>query len=213
MRNVLAGLTWVALACCLIACEDGGGNGGAERGGTTTCEPFVACGGDITGMWTIQDACADDIAAVLGTVIDEPQCGDLIRNHTLSVSGDYTFAADGTVSYAGTTQLQLQFTWTPSCLAAINDGRPVNVPATCGNISDKYENEPQYEGGSCLFDGTSCNCSVTSRIERMGTATYQVSGTQILTPGDAPAAYCVSGDTLTMLEHGEHGDAVITFTR
>lgn len=213
MRNVHAGLTWVALACCLIACGDDSEDSGAERDGTRTCEPFVACGGDITGTWMVKDFCSDDLAGALGMVIDQPQCRDAARVQMLSVSGDYTFAADGTASYARTMHVELQFTWTPSCLTAINEGKPVNVPATCSKLDDTYGNDPKYESGSCQFDGTSCDCSVIRRIERTATTTYQVSGAKILTSGAEPGEFCVAGDTLKMLERADAAEAVITFTR
>jgi hypothetical protein len=161
MRNMLAGATWVALACCFSACEDERGDPGTEVPAVTPCKPFVACGGDITGTWIAQHVCSDGIAAALGMVLDQPQCLDAIRSHMYRVSGDYTFAADGTASFAHATQLQVQLMWTSSCLTAINGGRPVNVPATCRNLSDKYQNDPHLESGSCLADGANCNCSVS----------------------------------------------------
>jgi hypothetical protein len=142
-----------------------------------------------------------------------PECAGFIVSADTMVDGSYTFNADGTGSSIRQQMIDVHAIWTPACLLAINGGQAVDVAGTCGNISSTYRSQPEYAGSACVFDGTNCDCTIMADIERTGTATYQLSGNRILTADDEPADYCVSGDTLTIVEHSENADALLVLTR
>jgi hypothetical protein len=202
----------MVLGVVLGACDkDHDGSGGSS--GISSCGAFSACGGDVVGTWHIQDFCTDNLEAAFDMVIDDPACSDIAQDITTEVSGTYTFDGTGTVSWARGQNIDFHLVWTPSCLTAANDGQPVDVPNTCANLDETYRTNPRYSDSSCVFDGTSCDCTIHALIESSGDDSYEVRDNQLLQAGDSPADYCISGDTLTIVEHDDETDVMVTLTR
>src|SRR5688572_11549526 len=82
--------TWIALSCIVLsyallgACD--GSDGAGNDGGAAVCAATDACGGDIVGTWSVEDACVieTDFSALIG---DQPACAGVVRSQEILLSG------------------------------------------------------------------------------------------------------------------------------
>jgi hypothetical protein len=173
------------------------GSGGATgSGGRITCPSssvptcsFTACGGDLTGTWTIDGACYAPTHSIL---VDTLGC-DYVEGTgvTITESGTWTFGSDLTYTRSVTAQTTLQF----------------NLPYTC-DISATDCSNVQVLDYAATCTGTGC-CSCTQVRDPETTTdsgTYALSGATVnvtTTGGNAvPWQYCVNGNTLTIFYNG-----------
>lgn len=166
----------------------GGGSGGmgpigaAGMGGETCRNP--ACGGDPTGTWTIQSACAFPPSLMLG-------CAAATQDATTTVQGLLELRADGTYTMQVDVGFAHQVAWPQSCLPS---------GQTCADIASAL-------GGECVAAMDGCTCGVLDPGPPLRhTGTYDVVGGQlVVTPaGAGPATYqlCVDGPAITLTAEG-----------
>jgi hypothetical protein len=191
------GVLVLGLVCAAGGCNgDGDGDG---EGGAGSCGPTMACGGDVVGEWTVQDACidADDL---FQTELSEPECADVIRGVDVSATGTYTFAADGNGSSEITLNLDVDALWSEACLSALADGASIDLEASCTNIERNYLESQEFSGAACNVEGNACACLATAVPRTIqGAGRYRVEGDQLINEenGDADL-FCVEGETLTI---------------
>jgi hypothetical protein len=150
--------------------------------GPPVCDQeFVACGGDVTGTWTMTDLCAD-------LPPPTPTCEGQVEHRDLGAVGMYTFSDDA--SYAGQISLQLgEETFYPA--ACLPEGT-----TACAEL-DQPDNHIVCTGDVAV----SCTCAGTDTSDPfIEEGHWSVEGTTITLaqgkdPGD-PAEYCVDGDLL-----------------
>jgi hypothetical protein len=183
------------------------GTGGQGTGGRVTCpsvsqptcSAFTACGGDLTGTWTIDGEC---YAPTHPIWVDILGCDNVQGTGVhITASGTWTFGSDLTFTRSITSQTTLEF----------------NEPYTC-DISATDCSNVQVLDYAATCTGTGC-CSCTQvrpASTTSDTGTYSLSGSTVNVTsagGNAlPWPYCVNGNTLT-LSYNSGGPETITAHR
>ncbi|MEP7052913.1 MAG: hypothetical protein ABJB12_21285, partial [Pseudomonadota bacterium] len=109
MKSVIRGV--VAGAWCLLLCA---GCGGSSSDSDASCTNSSACGGDITGKWTITSSCI----GVTAMNMANPQCpGASVSGSDLKVSGSITYNDDLTYTSTSTISGSTSVTLPASCLS------------------------------------------------------------------------------------------------
>ena len=200
----------LALSLAVTACKSTDGNANSLG----MCGPFAACGGDLEGTWTVQDVCLDNALQLVGMAVDEPACNDLFVDVQADATGSFTFNG-GTQTRELTFLIDVTAVWTPRCLMALADGRPVDVTSTCSALNDEYAMMDNITSSACTMVSGNCEC-ILSFEESLGgeTEPYSVSGTQIVYPGDPDKPdYCVDGGMLQLAERSGNTAMLLTLTR
>src|SRR5258708_3867251 len=107
--NMQPSWTGFALAACVLAA--GCSTSSSSSSGGTDCTMFSACGGDVTGTWTLTKACTSGAPNPLAT-----QCPSSTFQIVETVGGTINFKSDGTYSANTTSSSAGDFTLPPSCL-------------------------------------------------------------------------------------------------
>ena len=182
-------------------------SGGAATGGSSGCPNGTACGGDLTGTWTVSSSCV----TVTGSVDLTPlgiSCTVGTIKGSFQVTGTWTATSDGTTStYAdnthtsGTAQLEL-----PAECHNVS-----GTTTTCVDLARGISNLGYT--GTCSDNSTTggCTCPLTAAQDGwMGTVSPNAStgadytiASNVITVTDgrnhtAPYQYCVATNTLTV---------------
>ena len=176
------------------------------------CGAVEPCGGDVVGIWTIQQSCESETSAPDFCAQATMDTSGLVFSGTLTYDADLTYSAS--VKQSGTLSVTL-----PSPCLTIN-----GVTLTCQQLASKFTaNLSSAIVGTvtCSAVGTGCGCAFTAQpqtAEKSGT--YKLSGTSIVTsPPIGTAAgdpYCINGGRLHLLTVSapttvaDAGGAVIT---
>jgi len=143
--------------------------------GTGTCPSFTACGGDITGKWSVTLICSDPVFHSYSEL-----CAD--ATDTTDVSGVLEFKADGT--YLAQASIHAQGTVPQSCLTKLQ--------GTCGANA--------FEG--CVPSGQGCTCDYHSPPKPAAAGyTWTANGNALLLVHACEtevAHFCVHGDELEL---------------
>ncbi|HEY2407333.1 MAG TPA: hypothetical protein VGI10_15085 [Polyangiaceae bacterium] len=164
-----------------------------KGGGTGPVDcSFSACGGDITGAWTITAGCFNSNSSALSG------CPTATVMAQTDVAGMVTFNADSTYSVNLTES------------GTIN----AEVPTSClsGTTCDAFGTSNQV---ACTADTTGCACTkAIMPANSSESGTYTTSGTTFTTTktGDTPGTpnqYCVTGSTLKVQTTDSNGQVNI----
>lgn len=164
-----------------------GGTAGSSSGGTGATCGASPCGGNVTGTWTAQTACASGTQSV-----QIPNCSSsgTATVSNLSVSGTFKFDASGADQPNLTMSFGAHLVIPSGCLTA----------AQCSQLQTSYQNQQGVTNATCTFQGK-CTCDFTETKPYNTSGTYTTSGTSltITDSGGSPysADYCVQGNTLT----------------
>jgi hypothetical protein len=165
------------------------------------CPPVSACGGDLTGVWTLTGGCVDD------TVFDtaKAQCPDL-------TSSDVKFTARGQVAAVGTgitRGTEAHFTanlQVPEICKLDNPLAAVPGYGTCADLDLAITLGAGLKSASCKdakTGGGGCDCEVANDLSEYTSADYTTAG-NVLTTGTGTAErtfdYCVANGGLTYKE-------------
>ena len=203
----------------------GGIGGGAgtivDAGGSGGCT-FTACGGDIVGTWRPATICPTEVPACpASTSLPVTSAGAIT----------YTFASDGSFTYAASGALTETLRYPDSCVSSASDGGLVQACAAYGTaMQGSIDNS---DGGSafgpssftCSAESDTCVCQeVLKPVSQTDTGTYTTSRNQLtvmvtsVIVGDAGVDagtfpvwdYCVSGSTLTLRSVSISGNYLVT---
>jgi hypothetical protein len=180
-----------------------GSGGTTGAGGRITCPAssvpscaFTACGGDLTGTWTIDGECYAPTHSIL---VDILGCDNVEGTGvTITASGTWTFGSDMTYTNSVTAQTTLTF----------------NEPYTCDISATDCSNVQVLDYAATCTGTGCCSCTQVRPAETSTEAgTYALSGSTVnmtATGGFAvPWQYCVTGNTLTLF-YNSGGPETIT---
>lgn len=165
-----------------------GGTAGSSTGGAGPTCGSPPCGGDLTGTWTIQKACASGSESI--TI---PNCSSsaTLTVTNISDSGTATFAASGTQQGNSTVSFSEHLVVPQGCSTA----------AKCAQYQTALSAQSGVTNATCNFQGT-CTCDLTQTTSSTASGTYQTSGTSVTvidgSGNQTVASYCVANNTLTM---------------
>ncbi len=186
--------------------DNGNGNGNANNVPMVTCDPDFdmadACGGDITGTWTLGAVCGVDLPAEAAGLAE--QCPTAVVgtpeydvSGTLVVgSGNFAQTLSGTVS--------ADVTVPSECLTI--EGTPINCAALEAVVNTTPGLSASCEDG---MDGA-CDCGITADVDFSSSGSYTVNGgVATVTTSGGPEEYyfCVDGDQVTLRETETSNDA------
>lgn len=166
----------------VLGCSSGG-----SSGGTAACSPFTACGGDVTGTWSVTGVCI--------TGVTDSSCTSATLAVTAQPSGTLTFNANGSYSDTATITATESATIPASCLSGASD---------CTAFETALQGQTGVSGATCTGNvATSCQCSIVLTPQTdSNVGTYTTAGTALTrTPTGATATttpYCVQGNTLRL---------------
>ena len=151
-------------------------------------ETFSACGGDIVGKWSFDADCVD-VSGALATLRESCATADLVKEFSL-VNGYFNFESAGTYS------LEISYTETTTA----------TYPQECRNNDNPC---PSTSFNASLKEETADACGYESKVVGyQEDGTYNTAGSVLnstnskKTEPDAPADYCVNGDTLMLFWGG-----------
>ncbi|MBI2894307.1 MAG: hypothetical protein HYY06_12210 [Deltaproteobacteria bacterium] len=181
-RILLGALALVAVGC-------GGDDDDDDDSGGLSCSS-AACGGDITGVWNINESCP----GVEGAAPEE--CPNAVIDITSGpdISGTATFVADGTYSMDVHVTAQVEVTVPPECT--------LNGTIRCDSLPAMFEEDAP--GATCA-DGAvenSCDCSLPVETDADENGTWTVNGSTLTTVADGEtneSQFCVQGDDLLVI--------------
>lgn len=206
-----------AVALSLVSCKTDDGEGASLSAGS--CGGFMACGGDVLGIWTLQDICLDNAAAYFRMELDEPACAGVFRGVDARVSGTVVFMANGTGMSTGTMSVDMDTLWSVACLRALTQVSNIDIASACSVLETEYSNNAEFEGAACMVEGAACACLITSAPRSItSSGGFRVEGDQILdttagVPDDSPEPFCVAGNTLTVAMNGNGLTGQLTLSR
>ncbi|WP_437906559.1 hypothetical protein WME95_01185 [Sorangium sp. So ce327] len=186
--------TLLALSACGGGDDDDDDEGNSKEEGPS-CGLVVACGGDPTGTWTMDEACLDP------SMFEDLHkgCDAAIVDSSVMMSGRAEFRADNTYAATITHQGPIKVVYPAACLAA------EEVPITCAQLSVNMQRaaggkESPFTSAECAQAGADCACTfVFGRDTTTWTGTWSVSGSILTIEGDEPeeGPFCVQGFSLT----------------
>jgi hypothetical protein len=151
-----------------------------------SCDPLVACGGDVVGTWEYTDGCvAPDLSA--------------LRDACPGVSVDASAVARGVVRADG---LRIERDVTVTTEATLD------VPASCAIVGCAMIAGALADGAdsaSCVEAGAGCRCDVTWTDRTNDGDTYTIDGNTLRTGSGLVYDYCREGGTLVYHEQGDDG--------
>lgn len=192
----------VVAAMTQFGCKD-------ESSSGSSCAAFSACGGELTGTWTLDDVCIEgDVGEVLKTELALPdECDSFAKSVKVSVAGTLEFTnGEQTTNLTRTTTAQA----TQACLSAKAGTTVPMMQAIC----DTLEAEMTTKLGdtvTCSLGSNACDCTATLFIELLDP--YTVSGGTVTYTDDATTRdFCVSGTSLTSRDVSWYKDLPALFT-
>lgn len=163
-----------------------------------SCDPLVACGGDLIGTWQIEDICVNDatraeIANSLG------YCSAATTSVTVGLSGSMRFDASGQLRVLVDRDIQVESNVPDTCLTGLGG---------CPQVQAELSLTKGYSDVKCDQATGGCACRYRYSSPRRTESTYQAEGTRYTetSPLDGKTAvseYCVDGNTLRL--HDESG--------
>jgi hypothetical protein len=182
------------------------GTGGHATGGGPglSCDTLTPCGGQVVGTWTATSSCLD-VTGELDLSLTGLGCDSAPVTGSLEVTGTWTAQADGTYVDDTSTSGQQHFTLAAECLAVSG------TTTSCERVSPALYSLG-YSWVDCA-DAASGGCDCTGSVEQTGglgmvswnvspSGTYKASAKKMTTSDDTEYAYCVSGNTMTILPLG-----------
>lgn len=176
----------IAVFGFVAAVAAAGCSGGGSSSGVSCSAPFTACGGDVSGQWTLAGMC------FLGETTFE-DCPNAVFDQTVSATGTIEFHPDNTYSANVVTMVQYDFTIPGECL-------PPGL-SSCEQLED--------DEGSDTCTGTpaeACTCTGSDTNDSDNGGSWSTSGSSITLDGNEAADYCVTGNNLTIVTFDDDGE-------
>jgi hypothetical protein len=186
MRTALCLTLALAFAC---GSSDKGAQGDTTSGlmmkADGTCSHVSACGGDVTGMWSLSEACYG-VPAQNPTAACPGRMSSVKVDH---VAGMYDFVKDG--SYSGDLSITAHVVvlFPPSCL--VQGGMTLR----CTDLSGQTDDGSMLTCATATGGACSCTLPLSVNIDDMGS--YTARGSK-LDKGGETVDYCVQGNRLYM---------------
>lgn len=200
----------------VLGCDDDSSSGSA---GTCT-NTFAACGGDISGTWTIDGACVEgDLPQAMYQMSDFPAaCEGMYQSADFDVSGTSTFA-NGTQTSMVHLVLTAKMHVTGECLSAIAGTTVPMSQAICDAFATQITGQgqtgsPESTTATCTLGSSACDCTIVQDNGNVNeTQSYTVSGSTLTFPADGSTQqFCVSGTTATVREQTSWDGVAIQYT-
>ena len=186
----------LAVLACMIGCESdpAGGDFAGSTSELRSCESvfseeFVACGGDVEGVWS-EVGCGELVSPV--EIFAGPCAGTAPGTsfQTYHFEGFRIFRPDGTYLENGVTYLHFLRTMPSECQSCWPGEREIHI--NDGPIRGYEE---------CLDDGEECQCvgrELFGDGEEPVSGTYVIEGTRLRFSASAGYEYCRDGDSLIL---------------
>jgi hypothetical protein len=217
MNSAPLGTALVALGLFVVSCGGSSNDGSPATVPVASCsDPFTACGGDVTGTWTLGAFCiAGSLDAALDTMLaDYPSCANAFSGSKMTTQSSVTYSGSN-FTRTGSIQITGTMKVTPACYAEQISGATLTAYncspyGTVAATRIKGSETGTTTTLNCTHDGTNCNCAMTYGKQINETGTYSVTGSTITETGGTNATYqyCVNGNQLA--QSGTLGSGMTT---
>lgn len=182
---------------------------GPQGGDPAAACSFDACGGDLTGRWTMESLC--------GTLPGEPtlpmECADAVRAATFRVTGSYEFDAGGTFRMDARVTVQARLVVTEECARDAGLRRSLTAE-DCQRVQDTIAEDEAVTASLCSSSERACVCDTESTApQTMVTGVYSVDGSTLTENGRDVSSYCVEGNRLAIRTEGPENSTVLRLRR
>lgn len=198
----LIGLYCAALLGCSSAAPGMGADGGAAV--APACTPFAACGGNLTGSWTVANSCLT--TAGKKSVEDGLKlcAADTTAVNSMSLRGTVIYDGQGAVKYDLVGAVEVSDSIPMSCFPAGQQ-----CAAYLAMLMDTGATNVR-----CDASATGCDCSYTLPLAQKQQNRYVIQGTTVTETDSSDGTvstddYCVDGNTLRI----KGGDSIGVATR
>jgi hypothetical protein len=184
-----------------------------SSGGPSTCETFYACGGSLSGAYSVDTLCpSGDLNAELFAESNLPAaCSGIFQNAAVTATGTLSYTDTAETSDI-TATIDVTVGYTENCLSAVMGQTTTMDLATCTGLQSQWASRTDVDSVSCSLVGTMCSCAL-SEVRTFNTVTaYTTSGNTIAYTTGAFADYCVSGSTLAIVKPNLFGTLSATIS-
>lgn len=190
--RVLTGSLVLGLLTSIASC--------GSSGGSASCGTFAACGGDVTGGWSIDQACFGDTLASAGDDLKSGCAAATVDTSGVNVTGSATFKSDKTYSTTLGITGSMKMTLPASCLTG--NGVTLTCAQLQGAIMDSLKKNPDQTFDMVTCTGSSsCTCTMHFKpAPQDESGTWSTSGNVLSTKATGSstadtAEYCVKGSS------------------
>lgn len=186
------------------------------QGGSKSCPPVDACGGDLSGSWRVTSFCTDLSTSKLPSTGLPAACDEAMRGAFSSANitpqdAAIEFAA-GHYTQSGAMSIAITFTFDANCLKAL--GASPASPSVCSQIENGLSSQSTFSSPGCRFESGGCRCSVTLREPFDSTGPYTVQGNQVTLDADGqPSPFCVKGNTAALVARNNTAEGRLDLVR
>jgi hypothetical protein len=159
---------------------------------SATCANASACGGDVTGTWTIASNCL----SITDTNFESACPAATLMGTNIKITGTQTYNADLTYTIVGTLSFGVVVNVPMSCIS-LN-----GLTLSCAQVSQLLLSNGQTMGATCTTAGTGCACTLAVPDVDIGATGTYTTANGVLTAMPVGGAaeqngYCVRGNAMT----------------
>jgi hypothetical protein len=149
--------------------------------GAPTCgETFAACGGDLVGTWTLDQACVRlEVDPAFAECTEPPT-----QSYEIGVTGEMTFGADGSYRMDRTFTIGLDARYPSACLREAGQ--------SCEELGGTTQ------GDACVVMDSFDDAQTDSGTYAAEAGTLDIMSTDPDPQDTSVVTYCVSGDSVTV---------------
>lgn len=179
----------------LTAC--GSDDGGGAATGKLMCEPFVPCGGVITGKWRLNNTCpsaASKAALESALAVCDQGSATLVD---FKVDGSATVDAQSVI-IDGALSISVASVFPRSCVPNLT---------SCDQFETALAKQDSVTEASCTSMAESCSCTYRQSISIKRQSSIVINGSTVTETDPADGSmetseFCVEGNTLRMSSAG-----------
>ena len=119
------------------------------------------------------------------------------KTATVAGTGKVT-CSGGTATYDATLEEISTLSYSPACFSAASGGAALNA-SPCTQIRSNM-NDTADTQGSCCYNGTSCNCTMTTTHVNRDVNTLSISGSTISESDGTSYEFCINGSSMSQRE-------------
>jgi hypothetical protein len=168
---------------------------GCSSGSGGRCGGFNACGGDITGTWTVKSSCVEgNLTTAMNAGSNPVECRGDYKSVTAEVTGTVEFTS-GTATDNTVTTIDYDLVPSNACRTAL--GVSTVDETNCAALAQAFVDGGHFGTTTCVVEGTACHCSAQNLYPKNEILTYSVSGSKVnYTTSTDNLDFCVAGSTL-----------------
>ncbi|HEY4012952.1 MAG TPA: hypothetical protein VGM06_06425 [Polyangiaceae bacterium] len=156
------------------------------------CQPFAACGGDVSGTWEIDSDCL-----TITPPFSDPACQSVVSQSSFTATGTVIYASATNDPTQGTEQVDAHFAFvieevfSGACLVALGLVGPSEQ--ACDGLQTYFAGPYAV---TCAPDSGTCRCQFSDDETVQQSDTYVTDGQSLTLASSGNVSFCRTGDVL-----------------